>query len=223
VPLSDAAKALLAARIGKGGAKPEPKPEPEPEDLDAKERERREGFRARAKREAERFELATDSEYWVALCFREPHHPRAFCDAAGVQADDNGYVSGDALRAALGDLPPRSARDRAKALLAARKLDDDATTRMSRAPRPDPLAGVAYNGDLAHDAKAEFDALLAALTAPPDPHPAYLLDSPHWIAVYWPSRDAKEEFLADTGWDVLGDKYLDGHQAASTIRIEMKE
>jgi hypothetical protein len=223
VPLSDAAKALLAAR--KGGAKPAPtsKPESTPEDLDAKERERREGFRARAKREAERFELATDTEYWVALCFREAHHPAAFCEAVGVQADENRYVSGHALRAALGELPPRSARDRAKALLAARKLDQDTAGMMSRTPRPDPLADVTYTGDLATDAAAEFDALLTALTAPPDPSPAYLLDSPHWIAVHWPSRDDKEAFLGDTGWDVLGDKYLDGHQAARILHIEMKE
>ncbi|WP_242882602.1 hypothetical protein [Actinomadura litoris] len=224
MPLSDAAKALLALR--KGGAKPAPTPEPEPtpEDLDAKEQERREGFRARAKREAERFELATDTEYWVALCFREAHHPAAFCEAVGVQPDENGYLSGPELRAAVGELAPRSARDRAKALLAARKLDDqDKAGRMGRTPTPDPLADVSYTGDLAEDAAAEFDALLAGLTAPSDPNPAYLLDSPHWIAVHWPSRDDKEAFLGDTGWDALGNKYLDGHQAASILHIEMKE
>ncbi|KAB2344867.1 hypothetical protein [Actinomadura rudentiformis] len=222
MPLSDAAKALLAARSGRGGPPP-PKPEPEPEDLDAEEAERRRGFRERARREAERFELATDSEFWLAFCFREPRNPAEFCAAAGVAADDRGYVDGAALTAALGERPARTARDRARAMLASRSLADDATDRMSGIPRPDPLANVVYTGDLATDAAAELIALHAALNAPPDPSPPYLLDSPHWIVAHFPSRDIKEAFLADTGLDALGDKYLDGHQAAKILQLKMKE
>ncbi|MEU6033985.1 hypothetical protein ABZ801_01105 [Actinomadura sp. NPDC047616] len=226
MPLSDAAKALLAARSARAKGEPEPTPEPEPDpepDLDAEEAERRQGFRERARREAERFELATDSEFWLAFCFRKPEHPAAFCEATGVPADERRYVDGPALAAKLGPRPARSARDRAKALLNSRAINDAAADRMNTASRPDPLAGLTPTGDLVTDAAAELDALFTALIAPPDPDPPYILDSPHWVVVHFPSRDHKEQFLADTGLDVLGDKYLDGHRAAEILNLQMKE
>lgn len=46
-----------------------------------------------------------------------------------------------------------------------------------------------------------------------------ILDSPHWLVACWPHRDAKDDWLAETGVDVIGDKYVDGHQAAAILGI----
>ena len=52
--------------------------------------------------------------------------------------------------------------------------------------------------------------------------PADILDSPHWFTAYWPRREAKDEFLLNSGLDVLGDKYLDGNQAAQILGVKLR-
>jgi hypothetical protein len=41
------------------------------------------------------------------------------------------------------------------------------------------------------------------------------------MCAYWPSRDPKDEFLTASGLEVLGDKYLDGHQAVRILGLEL--
>ncbi|WP_440899749.1 hypothetical protein, partial [Actinosynnema sp.] len=60
------------------------------------------GFRARAKREEERYRNATDSEYWFAACFRTAADLAAFLDAVGLAPAEGRWVHGDELAAALG-------------------------------------------------------------------------------------------------------------------------
>lgn len=218
MPLSDAARALLT-----GQHAPKPKPSErgiktdDLDGLDDAERQRRQGFRERARVEDERFRLATDTEYWVAFCFRTPADTAHFRHALGLP--DTGHVPGEALNPAVGERPARTPAERTRAMLAARSAGTGTAERLTSKTRPDPLADAAYDGTLAGDAAAELDALHAAFTAPPDPDPSFILDSPHWLAVYWPSREDKETFLADTGLDVLGDKYLDGQQATRILNI----
>jgi hypothetical protein len=59
-------------------------------------------FRDRAKREDERFQLATDSEYWVALCFRTRDEKEAFLAAAGLLHLGDKYLDGHAAARVLG-------------------------------------------------------------------------------------------------------------------------
>jgi hypothetical protein len=162
------------------------------------------GFRERAAREAERFGLATDSEYWIALCFRHADGPRAFTAALGLQPHGS-YLPGQQIEAAAADRASRCAVPHASRPAASR-------------PVPDPFAGLPWTGDLAADAAAELGVLLAALTAPAGVS-ADVLDSPHHLIGWWPTRAAKNAWLASTGLDALGDKYLDGDAAATALGL----
>ncbi|MGW5741569.1 hypothetical protein [Amycolatopsis sp. NPDC003861] len=91
------------------------KAEPEPDPLadveytgDLPEDSRREltalqqGFRDRARREAERFRLATDSEYWIAVCFKTREDKEKFLRNAGLLAIGDKYMDGYAVARVLG-------------------------------------------------------------------------------------------------------------------------
>ncbi|CAM8626784.1 hypothetical protein MCEMSHM24_02693 [Comamonadaceae bacterium] len=66
-----------------------------------------EAFKARAKAEQERFTLATDSEYWVGLCFQTRAQKEHFLrEAKLLQAGDK-YIDGALLAKRMGiALPP---------------------------------------------------------------------------------------------------------------------
>jgi hypothetical protein len=182
------------------------------------DRTRSDTFADRARREAERFRLATDSEFWACFCFRTPAAATAFTRTAGSSGR---LIPGAALPQAPARPDPRT---RAIRMLAARSTRDrDPAVLLTARPAADPLAGITDTGDLEHDSAAELTALLTALTAKPDPSPASILDSPHWAVAWWPHRQAKDYWLAATGIDVLGDKYLDGHRAAVILAIPLPE
>ncbi|XVV05344.1 hypothetical protein ACQPW3_08110 [Actinosynnema sp. CA-248983] len=60
------------------------------------------GFRDRTKREDERFRLATDSEYWFAVCFKTRADKEAFLAAARLMPIGDKYLDGYAVARALG-------------------------------------------------------------------------------------------------------------------------
>ncbi|WP_242890781.1 hypothetical protein [Actinomadura litoris] len=236
MPISDEVRRRLEALGGRGAHPGQPPPttttdddgtpklRPGDEDASPEELEKRLGFRERARREDERFRMATDSEFWLALCFRDAEDPARFCRATRIPADGR-YIPGPKLADFAGRSLVQNARDRARALLASRSLNADGgetiTDRLTSKPLPDPLADVTGEEGFEEECAEELTALAAAFAAPPDPAPSNVLDSPHSLVVVFPSRDAKDKFLADTGLDVLGDKYLDGHQAARTLKIHL--
>jgi hypothetical protein len=178
---------------------------------------RAESFADRAKREAERFRLATDSEFWICFCFRTADARDAFTGAAQA---DGAYMPGETLPQAPARRDPRP---RAIRLLAARSTRGLNPAAILTAPAaPDPLASLPETAGLEEESAAELAALLAALTAKPDPNPVSVLDSPYWAAAWWPHRQAKEQWLIATGTDILGDKYVDGHQAAAILGISLE-
>lgn len=66
-----------------------------------------EAFKARAKAEQERFALATDSEYWVGLCFQTRAQKEAFLTAAKLIQHGDKYIDGQLLAKRMGiELPP---------------------------------------------------------------------------------------------------------------------
>jgi hypothetical protein len=67
-------------------------------DLDAVQ----EGFRARAKQEADRFALATDSEYWACLCFQSREQKDAFLAALNILEFGDKYIDGQLVAERLG-------------------------------------------------------------------------------------------------------------------------
>ena len=219
MPISDVARQLLNRRN-------EPPPEdahPDPDAPDPGDTGRSDTFSQRAAREDERFRLATDSEYWVCLCFRDPTEPDRFADALGLTVHDGRFVKGPDFTQ---EATKRRSKpvNRVRQLLAARSTAGEANSaadRLAEARTSDPLRGMTYTGDIQADSYTEFSTLLEALQAPPDPDPVDVHDSPHWLCIYWVSRGAKDATLADTGLEVLGDKYLDGHQAASILHINL--
>lgn len=54
-------------------------------------------FQARAKAERKRFELATDSEYWVAICFQSRAQKEAFLGALDLLRHGDKYLDGRLL------------------------------------------------------------------------------------------------------------------------------
>lgn len=65
------------------------------------------GFKARAKAEQERFQLATDSEFWFAIAFQSRDQKEAFLDALGWLEFGDKYLDGPQLAEMLGiSLPP---------------------------------------------------------------------------------------------------------------------
>ncbi|MCU1680179.1 MAG: hypothetical protein JWQ81_918 [Amycolatopsis sp.] len=60
------------------------------------------GFRERTKREDERFRLATDSEFWFAVCFKTRKDKDAFLAAARLLAVGDKYLDGYAVARVLG-------------------------------------------------------------------------------------------------------------------------
>lgn len=97
---------------------------------------------------------------------------------------------------------------------------------LSRVEAPDPLAEVVYPGDLAGDAKAELDALQVAfrdrMKGEADRF-QQATDSEFWVALCFRDRAAKDKFLRVAELVALGDKYLDGHQVARVLGIELEE
>lgn len=59
-------------------------------------------YRDRAKAEADRFRDATDSEYWVAVCFKTREDKERFLAAAGLLPLGDKYLDGHALARKLG-------------------------------------------------------------------------------------------------------------------------
>jgi len=58
-------------------------------------------FRDRTKREAQRFEDATDSEYWCALCFRTRADKESFLRQFNISDLGDKYLDGHAVSARL--------------------------------------------------------------------------------------------------------------------------
>lgn len=87
-----------------------------------------EAFKARAKKEQERFALATDTEYWVGLCFQTREQKEVFLRAVGLLQAGDKYIDGRLLAKRMGvELPdanvPYNVSARPDAKFAAMVLD----------------------------------------------------------------------------------------------------
>lgn len=88
----------------------------------------------------------------------------------------------------------------------------------------DPLSGVEYTGDLEADSKAELGALASGWrerTNNEADRYKNATDSEYWFAVCFKTRADKERFLSEAGLMPLGDKYIDGHRAATALGIDL--
>jgi len=61
------------------------------------------GFKSRAKAEADRFRLSTDSEYWFCVCFKSRAQKDAFmAGARWIEFGTDKYIDGTRLAESLG-------------------------------------------------------------------------------------------------------------------------
>ena len=97
---------------GLSGRRPKYTPEPDPlanveytdnlaQDAAAEFTALEQGYRDRAKNEADRFKRATDSEYWVAVCFDSREEKERFLRAAGLDTLGDKYLDGRDVARAL--------------------------------------------------------------------------------------------------------------------------
>ena len=61
-----------------------------------------EAFKARAKAEQERRDLATDSEYWVGVCFQTREQKEAWLEAVKLLQHGDKYIDGQLLARRMG-------------------------------------------------------------------------------------------------------------------------
>lgn len=66
-----------------------------------------EAFKARAKAEQERYALATDTEYWLAVCFQTRAQKEHFLEVTKLLKHGDKYIDGALVAKVLGiTLPP---------------------------------------------------------------------------------------------------------------------
>jgi hypothetical protein len=86
----------LSALMGKSAPKPSNQKEKHDvvEDAKAELSELQQAFKAKTIAEKARFERATDTEYWVALCFQSRQEKEDFLRAANLMALGDKYIDG---------------------------------------------------------------------------------------------------------------------------------
>lgn len=98
---------------GLSGRRPKHVPEPDPlaevqytdnlaEDAAAEFTALEQGYRDRATAERARFKRATDSEFWVAVCFTTREEKDAFLERSGLAPLGDKYLDGRSVADALG-------------------------------------------------------------------------------------------------------------------------
>ena len=86
----------------------------------------------------------------------------------------------------------------------------------------DPLAGGDYVGDGEADSVTEFQQLHKGYRErkkAEDDRFRAATDSEFWVALCFKSRAEKESFLSKANLTRLGDKYIDGRQAAKMLKL----
>ena len=179
--------------------------------LSESERRNAEEYRGRAKAERKRFVHATDSEYWLCLCFPDMRSLDSWNESFGF-GENHGMYRIEDVREAFGE-------GSGSAISFGTGLKFGAP---SPTLTPDPLAGVVYSGDLERDCVVELDALHDALVNAVAPVPLVEpTDSDKWLVIVFHDRDAKEWFISSHGLARLGDKYLDGMAVAKALGVQL--
>lgn len=179
---------------------------PVSENLDENAKE----YRERARAERKRFVDATDTEFWLCLCFPSPAEMTRWRERYGFGENHRIYAYRDVEKLLA---PYKPAKSSAVAFGAGLGFAEKT---------PDPLADVKYSDDLEKDCLAEFAALHRALVSARSPRKLVEpTDSEYWFAIAFPLRDDKDSFLAEYGLHKLGDKYLDGMAVARKMGGEL--
>ena len=174
------------------------------------EKREAEAYRARAKAERKRFVAATDSEFWICLCFPGAEHIGRWHEAFGF-GEDHAILNAADVVDSLDGLGEASS-------VAFGGGVSFGGLRFGAEKTKDPLADVTYTGDLEADCFLELSILHDCLMAAHAPEsPADPTDSEHWFVLAFEDRGAKDAFLRAHGLTKLGDKYMDGVAVARKL------
>lgn len=174
------------------------------------EKREAEAYRARAKAERKRFVAATDSEFWICLCFPSAEHIDRWHEAFGFGEDHAILNAADVVDSLDGLGEASSVAFGGGVSFGGLRFGVEKTK--------DPLADVAYTGDLEADCFLELSILHDCLMAAHAPKtPADPTDSEHWFVLAFADRNAKGVFLSAHGLMKLGDKYMDGVAVARKL------
>lgn len=186
------------------------KAEPKKDSLDEvapEDRAKVEAYRERAKAERARFQKATDSEFWLAVCFSSAQGLKDWRKEFGFGAL-GGMLVGSEVRDALAPFKPETLRRGFGSFgFGGRGIK-----------APDPLADVQYINNIESDALSELAALHSALVAVKPAKTTDPVDSGFYFTVVFEDRDDKEAFLSDFGLSQVGDKYLNGDIVAKKLK-----
>lgn len=104
---------------------------------------------------------------------------------------------------------------------------DEVADLLNNTDQPDPVFGdIDYTGNVETDANAEVDAIATAFRQRrknEDQRFNNKTDTEYWFCVHFPDRALKDRFLAHTGLDAAGDKYLGGLSVADILDVDMTD
>lgn len=196
------------------------------EGLSAEEREHALAYRDRARQERMRFVKATDTEFWLCLCFRSMEELENWRRAFGF-GDVHGFARYAEVKDRLGVEPERPSGvsfGSGPTFGAGPSFGSGPT--FGKGPSfgkasYDPLADVKYENDLEKDCLAELEALYGAfLSAKPPENMTDVTDSDIWTVLVFQDRDAKDAFISESGASGdQQDKYVDASKLATHLGV----
>ena len=159
--------------------------------------EKSEEYRERAKAERERFELATQGDIWICVCFKDCEDMGAF-DA----------ITGSCEKIAPGSVFESMLESRLEK--SSKRLGRVRSIPASPA-RDNPYSRVEYTGSLEHDCIAEAMAIFDAFDAyQPKSSYSNVFESSYWRCFAFKSSDECRRVIATYQLARFGDKYMDG-------------
>lgn len=188
--------------------------------LSAEDRAYAIAYRDRAQQERKRFANATDTEFWLCLCFRSQEQLGEWHKAFGF-GENHGLARYEDVKDSLGI---RHARKSSMVFGAGPSFCGGMAFGAGPsfgADQYDPLAGVEYKDDLEADSLSELEALHDAFVHAKAPDPLTdVTDSDIWTVIVFADRDAKDGFLADVGATRdQQDKYVDAAKLAAHLGV----
>lgn len=188
--------------------------------LSAEDRAYAIAYRDRAQQERKRFANATDTEFWLCLCFRNLEQLGEWHKAFGF-GENHGLARYEDVKDRLGVRPVRKS-----SMVFGAGPSFGGGMAFGSGPsfgsdQYDPLSGVEYKDDLEADSLAELEALHDAFVHAHAPDPlADVTDSDIWTVIVFADRDAKDGFLADVGATRdQQDKYVDAAKLAAHLGV----